>query len=66
MKFIVAISVLIIGFAYVNVVAGDTADKIQNSLEQGINEPLNQMKYDNNIKGNLGATANSLTTALKG
>lgn len=65
MKFIIAISLLIVGVAYANARAV-SGDDIAAKVDLGVGLPMAQLKWENAHKSNLGATVNSLGTAVKG
>lgn len=67
MKFIVvATSLLIIGFAYVNGVPVDPSTDVVNHLDRAINPAMRELERENSRNGNLGASVNSLKTIIKG
>lgn len=65
MKFIVAISLLIIGVAY-TIALPVSGGEIASDVDLGVGIPMAQLKAENAGKSNMGATVNSLKTVAKG
>lgn len=65
MKFIVAISLLIVGFVYVNA-GGVSGNTVANEVDLGVGLPMEQLKNQNAGKSDLGASVNSAKTIAKG
>lgn len=65
MKFIVAISLLIVGVAY-TIALPVSGGEIASDVDLGVGIPMAQLKAENAGKSNMGATVNSLKTVAKG
>lgn len=63
MKFIIAITLLIVGFAYAN---ADDSNDVSKYVNRAINPAMRKLGRVNAGEGNLGASINSMKTIAKG